>query len=144
VSGFRKFILRGNVVDLAVGVVIGAAFSGVVQALVKSLITPFLGVFGGIPDFSEWFFTINGSRFAIGEFINALLSFLIVAAVVYYFVVVPVNRLMDRFKPEESVELRKRDCPLCLSKIPFLARRCAFCTADVGTVDVPEGVRASV
>ena len=143
-SGFKKFLLRGNVVDLAVAVVIGAAFGAVVQALVKSLITPLIGAFGGVPDFSELAFTVNGSRFAIGEFINALLSFLIVAAVIYYFVVVPVNRLMDRFKPEESVELRKRDCPLCLSKIPFLARRCAFCTAEVGTADVPEGVRASV
>ena len=143
-DGFRKFILRGNVVDLAVGVVIGAAFSGVVQALVKGLITPLIGVFGGIPDFSEWYFTINGSRFAIGEFINALLSFLIVAAVVYYFVVVPVNRLMDRFKGEESVVLRKRDCPKCLSKVPYLAERCAFCTADIGMADVPEGVRASI
>ena len=117
-SGFRKFILRGNVVDLAVGIIIGAAFTGVVQALVKGLITPLIGVFGGIPDFTDWYFTVNGSRFAIGEFINALLSFLIVAAVVYYFVVVPVNALMDRFKPEESIELRKRDCPRCLSKSP--------------------------
>src|SRR5215212_752436 len=93
-TGFRKFILRGNVVDLAVGIVVGAAFSNVVQALVKSMITPLIGVFGGIPDFSDWYFTINNSRFAIGEFINALLSFLILAAVIYYFVVVPVNRLM--------------------------------------------------
>lgn len=143
-SGFRKFILRGNVVDLAVGIVIGAAFTGVVQALVKSLITPLIGVFGGIPDFSDWYFTVNGSRFAIGEFVNALLSFLIMAVVVYYLVVVPVNALMDRFKPEESIELRKRECPKCLSKIPFLAERCAFCTADIGTADVPEGVRAAV
>ena len=143
-DGFRKFILRGNVVDLAVGVVIGAAFSGVVQALVKGLITPLIGVFGGIPDFSEWYFTINGSRFAIGEFINALLSFLIMAAVIYFFIVAPVNRLMDRFKGEESVELRKRDCPKCLSKVPYLAERCAFCTADIGMADVPEGVRASI
>jgi large conductance mechanosensitive channel len=143
-SGFRKFILRGNVIDLAVGIVVGAAFSGVVQALVKSLITPLIGALGGIPDFSDWYFTVNGSRFAIGEFINALLSFLIVAAVVYYFVVVPVNALMDRFKPEESIELRKRDCPKCLSKIPFLAERCAFCTADVGPADVPEGMRAAI
>ena len=143
-SGFRKFILRGNVVDLAVGIVIGAAFTGVVQALVKSLITPLIGVFGGIPDFSDWFFVVNGSRFAIGEFVNALLSFLIMAAVVYYLVVVPVNALMDRFKPEESIELRKRDCPRCLSKIPYLADRCAFCTADIGPAEVPPGVRPAV
>ena len=143
-TGFRKFILRGNVIDLAVGLVVGAAFTGVVQALVKSLITPLIGVFGGIPDFSEWYFTVNGSRFAVGEFINALLSFVILAAVVYFFIVLPVNRLMDRYKPEESIELRKRDCPKCLSKIPFLAERCAFCTADIGAAHVPEGVRASI
>jgi large conductance mechanosensitive channel len=143
-SGFRKFILRGNVVDLAVGIVIGAAFTGVVQALVKGLITPFIGVFGGIPDFSDWYVTINTSRFAVGEFINALLSFLIVSAVVYFFVVAPVNRLMDRFKPEGSIELRKRDCPRCLSKIPYLADRGAFCTADIGPADLPPGVRPAV
>jgi large conductance mechanosensitive channel len=144
VSGFKKFILRGNVVDLAVGIVIGASFGNVVQALVKSLITPLIGVFGGIPDFSEWYFTVNSSRFAIGEFINALLSFLILAAVIYFFVVMPVNKLMDRFKPEESIDLRKRDCPKCLSKIPYLAQRCAFCTADIGPAEVPEGVRAAI
>ena len=143
-SGFRKFILRGNVVDLAVGIVIGAAFTGVVQALVKGLITPIIGVFGGIPDFSDWYFTVNSSRFAIGEFINALLSFLIIATVVYFLIVLPINALMDRFKPEESIELRKRDCPRCLSKIPYLADRCAFCTADIGPADVPEGVRPAI
>ena len=143
-SGFRKFILRGNVVDLAVGIVIGAAFTAVIQALVKGLITPIIGVFGGIPDFADWYFTVNNSRFAIGEFINALLSFLIIAAVVYFLIVLPVNALMDRFKPEESLELRKRDCPKCLSKVPYLAERCAFCTADIGTADVPEGVRSTI
>ena len=143
-TGFRKFILRGNVVDLAVGIVIGAAFTSVVQALVKGLITPIIGVFGGIPDFSDWSFSINNSRFAIGEFINALLSFLIIATVIYFLIVLPVNALMDRFKPEESIELRKRDCPRCLSKVPYLADRCAFCTADIGTADMPAGVRPAV
>ena len=143
-SGFRKFILRGNVVDLAVGIVIGAAFTSVIQALVKGVITPIIGVFGGIPDFADWYFTVNNSRFAIGEFINALLSFLIIATVVYFLIVLPVNALMDRFKPEESIELRKRDCPKCLSKIPYLPERCAFCTADVGPADVPEGVRSTI
>ena len=143
-TGFRKFILRGNVIDLAVGLVVGAAFSGVVQALVKSLITPLIGVFGGIPDFSEWYFTVNGSRFAIGEFINALLSFVILSAVVYFFIVLPVNRLMDRYKPEEAIGLRKRDCPKCLSKVPYLAERCAFCTADIGSEDIPKGLRAEI
>ena len=143
-SGFRKFILRGNVIDLAVGIVIGAAFTAVIQALAKGLITPIIGAFGGIPDFSDWYFTVNGSRFAIGEFINALLSFLIIAAVIYFLIVLPVNALMDRFKPEESLELRKRDCPRCLSKVPYLADRCAFCTADIGTAEMPAGVRPAV
>ena len=132
-AGFRKFLLRGNVVDLAVAVVIGAAFSDVVKALVKSLITPLLGVFGGIPDFAAWFVTVNNSRFLIGEFINALISFVIIAFIVYYLVVVPVGRLMDRFAPGDP-GVPKRECPECLSKIPEGARRCMFCTAEVTPV----------
>jgi large conductance mechanosensitive channel len=128
-QGFRKFILRGNVVDLAVAVVIGAAFGTVVQALVKDLITPIVGAFGGVPDFSALFFTINGSKFLIGDFINAVVAFVILAAVVYYFVVAPVSRLMDRFSPPPPTATR--ECPFCLSKIPVKARRCAFCTSDV-------------
>ena len=128
-QGFRKFILRGNVVDLAVAVVIGAAFGAVVQALVKDLITPLIGAFGGVPDFSALFFTVNGSKFLIGDFINAILSFVLLAAVVYYFVVVPVSRLMDRITPPTPTTTR--ECPFCLSKIPVKARRCAFCTSDV-------------
>ena len=130
-SGFKKFLLRGNVVDLAVAVVIGAAFSSVVQALVKDLITPILGAFGGVPDFSAITFTINNSRFLIGDFINALLSFVVVAAVVYYFVVVPITRLVERFSPEPPPAAPTRECPHCLSKIPVLASRCAYCTAEV-------------
>src|SRR5215217_7405342 len=95
-GGFKKFILRGNVVDLAVGIVIGAAFSGVVQALVKDIITPMIGIAGGIPDFSTWAITVNGSRFLVGDFVNTLLSFLILAVVVYFLVVMPVTRLMDK------------------------------------------------
>jgi large conductance mechanosensitive channel len=128
-QGFRKFILRGNVVDLAVAVVIGAAFGTVVQALVKDLITPLIGAFGGVPDFSALYFTVNGSKFLIGDFINALLSFLVIAAVVYYFVVLPVSKLIERASPPAAITTR--ECPLCLSKIPLKARRCAFCTADV-------------
>ena len=130
-SGFRKFILRGNVVDLAVAVVIGAAFTGVVQALVKDIITPIIGIFGGVPDFSALSFAINNSRFLIGDFINAVLSFVVIAAVVYYFVVVPVGRLLDRFTPSPAPPAPTRECPECLSKIPAKARRCAFCTAVV-------------
>ena len=102
---FKKFILRGNVVDLAVGIVIGAAFTGVVQALVKDIITPLIGMFGGIPDFSSWAITVNGSRFLIGDFINTLLSFLILAGVVYFLVVMPVTRLMDKYAPGYSGDL---------------------------------------
>ena len=129
-GGFKKFILRGNVVDLAVGIVIGAAFTGVVQALVKDIITPLIGVFGGIPDFSTWTVTVNGSRFLIGDFINALVSFLILAVVVYFVVVMPVNRLMDKYHPAPQPAPTK-ECPECLSKIPELARRCAHCTAQL-------------
>ena len=129
-GGFKKFILRGNVVDLAVGIVIGAAFTGVVQSLVKGVIMPLIGIFGGIPDFSAWSATINGSRFLIGDFINALLSFLMIAAVVYFLVVKPVNALMARRKTEPPVDENVRECPACLSSIPSAARRCAFCTTE--------------
>jgi large conductance mechanosensitive channel len=130
-SGLRKFILRGNVVDLAVAVVIGAAFGAVVTAMVEDLITPLIAAFGGVPDFSALVFTINNSEFRIGHFINALLSFLILAAVVYYFVVLPVQKLMDRYKGETPIEVKTRECPYCLSKIPVAASKCSFCTADV-------------
>jgi large conductance mechanosensitive channel len=131
-GGFKKFLLRGNVVDLAVAVVIGAAFGAVVQAFVEDLVTPLIGAVGGVPDFSAWTFTINGSRFLIGDFINNLLSFLLIAFIVYYFVVVPVQRLMDRYKPDEPQPApATRECPECLSKIPLAARRCAYCTAQL-------------
>jgi large conductance mechanosensitive channel len=136
VSGFRKFILRGNVVDLAVAVVIGAAFGTVIQAFVKDLITSLIGAFGGVPDFSQVSFTVNTSRFLIGDFINALLAFIVIAAVVYYFVVVPINRLVARYSPEPPPAAPTRECPECLSKIPQKAKRCAFCTAVVAAVVV--------
>jgi large conductance mechanosensitive channel len=130
---FRAFVLRGNVVDLAVGVVIGAAFTAVVNALVKDFITPLVAAVGGKSNFATLAFTINGSRFAYGDFINALLTFLIVAAVVFFLVVKPVNALMDRFRPETPPDATTRGCPECLSSIPAAARRCAFCTAAVGS-----------
>ena len=130
-SGFKKFLLRGNVVDLAIAVVIGVAFGAVVQALVKDLITPLIGALGGVPDFSAWFFTVNGSKFLIGDFINALLSFIVIAAVVYYFVFLPVSRLMARYSPEPPPPTPTRECPYCLSKIPVKAARCAFCTSEI-------------
>ena len=131
IKDFRDFILRGNVVDLAVGIVIGAAFGTLVAALVADLITPVIGVIGGEPDFSALSFTINGSTFRYGHFINALIAFLLIAAAVFFFVVRPVNALMRRYKTEPDVDTPKRDCPECLSAIPVAARRCAFCTAQV-------------
>ena len=131
-SGFKKFLLRGNVVDLAVAVVVGAAFKDVVDALVKNFITPLIGAFGGVPDFSALYFTINTSQFGIGAFINAVIAFVMIAAVVYFFVVMPVNKLMERYKTDEPVGPKTRECPECLSKIPEGARRCAFCASEIG------------
>lgn len=131
-TGFKKFITRGNVVDLAIGVVIGAAFNGVVNSLVKDLITPLIGAIAKTPDFSRMSFTIRGSVFMYGDLINSVVSFLLVAAAVYFFVVVPMNALMNRIKRgEESVDPAEKDCPECLSKIPRAAKRCAFCTSVV-------------
>ena len=129
---FRSFILRGSLIDLAVAVVIGTAFTAVVTALVKNIITPLIGAIGGEADFSGLAFTINGSRFLYGEFINALLSFVIVAAVCFFLIIKPVNTLMARFKPDTPVDLKTRACPECLSDIPIAAARCAFCTTRVG------------
>lgn len=128
---FRQFILRGNLVDLAVAVVIGAAFTAVVNALVKDLVTPIIAAVGGKPDFANLAFTINDSRFAYGDFLNALITFLLVAAVVFFLVIKPVNALLERFKPEPKLDQETRECPECLSDIPVGARRCAFCTTEV-------------
>ena len=130
-SEFRQFILRGNLVDLAVAVVIGAAFTAVVNALVSSMFTPLIAAIGGEPDFDDLAFTINGSRFAYGEFINALLTFLIVAAVVFFLVIKPVNALLERLKPDTAVDEETKVCPECVSKVPQKARRCAFCTSQL-------------
>lgn len=134
-SGFKKFVLRGNVVDLAVAVVIGAAFGAVVSAFVKDLITPIISLFGGLPDFSSWSFTVRGTKFMIGDFINALLAFLVIAAVVYFAVVLPLQKLVDRSKPQTPPEPETRECPQCLSKIPKAAHRCAFCTSDLDALE---------
>src|SRR3954449_2847417 len=128
---FREFILRGNLVDLAVAVVIGTAFTVVVGAFVKDIVTPLIAAIGGKPDFGNLAFTINGSRFAYGDFINALITFLIIAAVVFFFVVKPVNSMMARYRPEPAVDRVVRPCPECLSDVPQEARRCAFCTAQL-------------
>ena len=128
---FRAFILRGNLVDLAVAVVIGTAFTAVVNALVKDIVTPLIAAVGGEPNFDNLAFTINGSRFAYGDFLNALLTFLIVAAVMFFLVIKPVNVLLDQLQTEPEVESPTRACPECLSQIPRPASRCAFCTAEV-------------
>jgi large conductance mechanosensitive channel len=129
---FREFLLRGNLVDMAVGIVIGIAFAAVVTALVADLVTPLIAAIGGKPDFSTLSFTINKSHFLYGAFINALITFVVIAAVVYYLVVKPVNALMARRKTEPPVDVTTRECPHCLSQIPIGARRCAFCTQEVG------------
>jgi large conductance mechanosensitive channel len=128
---FRDFILRGNLVDLAVAVVIGTAFGAVVAAFVKDLVTPLIAAVAGKPDFSNLAFTIHGSRFAYGHFLNALLAFLIIAAVVFFLVIKPVNALLSRTRPQPKLAEETRECPECLSTIPVGARRCAFCTAPV-------------
>jgi large conductance mechanosensitive channel len=129
-KGFRQFVLRGNVLDLAVAVVIGAAFGTVVTALVKDLITPLLAAIVGKPDFSAIVFTVNGSRFPIGDFINAVVAFVLIAAAIYFLVIVPVNALMARIRRGETPpDPTTKRCPECLSEVPIAARRCAFCTS---------------
>jgi large conductance mechanosensitive channel len=131
-KGFKQFLMRGNVVDLAVAVVVGAAFGAVVAALVKDLVTPLIAAIVGKPDFSAIAFTINGSRFMVGDFINALVSFVLVAAAVYFFVVVPVNAIVARSRRGEAPpDPTTRKCPECLSDVPIAARRCAFCTSPL-------------
>jgi large conductance mechanosensitive channel len=128
---FRTFILRGNVIDLAVGIIIGAAFSAVVNALVKDLFTPLIAAIFGKPDFSALKFTINHSQFLIGDFINVVIAFITIALVVFFFVVRPVNFLMSRRKTSLPPDPTTRDCPHCLSSIPLKASVCPFCTRDV-------------
>ena len=128
---FKAFILRGNVIDLAIGVAIGAAFTGVVGAFTTGFVTPLLAIPGDKASFAAYSLEIGGSEFLYGAVIDAIIQFLIVAAVLFFFVVVPVNKLMARRKTEPDVESTTRDCPECLSSIPIGARRCAFCTAQV-------------
>ena len=131
---FKEFLLRGNLVDMAVGIVIGLAFAAVIGAFVADLITPLLAAIGGKPNFDSLSFTINGSHFLYGHFINAVLTFLIIAAAIFFLVVKPVNALMARRRTEVPVDEQTRPCPECRSEIPALARRCAFCTSEVAPV----------
>lgn len=134
-GGFKKFLMRGNLIDLAVAVVVGVAFNAVVQALVRDLITPLIAAAGGKPDFSRLIFKLNHSTFLYGSFINAVVSFLVIAAVVYYFLVMPTTRISARLQRRQQAT--ERDCPECLSLIPIAARRCKFCTATVTPVGAP-------
>lgn len=128
-KGFRDFILRGNVIDLAVAVIIGSAFGAIVNALVKDIITPIIGVLGRKPDFSSIIFNVNGSKFMVGDFLNALISFLIIAAVIYFFIVLPMNTLTKKLRSGKNVDPTEKTCPECLSLIPIKAKRCKYCTA---------------
>jgi large conductance mechanosensitive channel len=128
-GGFKKFLLRGNLVELAVAVVIGVAFGAVITALVADLITPLIAAIGGKPDFATLTFTVNSSKFFYGAFINAILAFVIIAAVIYFLVVLPVGKLMARNEKEEAAT--ERECPECLSQVPLAARRCMYCTAEI-------------
>jgi large conductance mechanosensitive channel len=131
VKGFRAFLLRGNVVELATAVVIGVAFGVVITAFVKDLVTPLIAAIGGQPDFSSMSFTINNSKFPYGDFLNALLAFLLIAAVIYFVVIVPYTALMARTRKEPPPDPTIKKCPECLSEIPIAARRCAFCGQPV-------------
>lgn len=124
-KGFRDFLLRGNVVDLAVAVVVGGAFTAIVTALVKDIITPLIGAIGGSPDFSNIYFTINKSKFMVGDFLNAVISLLIVSSVIYFLVVLPMNAIIKKIK---KVDISEKTCPECLSQVPIKATRCKYCT----------------
>jgi large conductance mechanosensitive channel len=138
VEEFKAFILRGNVVDLAVGIVIGAAFGGLVQALVKDIITPLIPAHSnsGLSGL-ELQIPLTGTHLLIGDFINTLISFLILALVIFFFVVKPVNALMARYKPKDAGPATTRECPFCLSTVPIKATRCAYCTSQLPPAEEP-------
>jgi len=135
-GGFRKFLFRGNLIDLAVAVVIGVAFNTVIQALIADIITPLIAAIGGKPNFSSLSFTVNKSHFLYGSFFNALISFVISAAVVYYLIISPVAKITDLTTRQK--EATERDCPECLSSIPIKAKRCMYCTSEVPPVAPPQ------
>jgi len=127
--GFKAFLLRGNVVDLAIAVVIGVAFTAVITAFVKDLVTPLIAAIGGKPDFAGLYFTVNNSKFLYGDFLNVIIAFLIIAAVIYFLVVLPYQASTERSRKEPPADPTTKKCTECLSEIPKDARRCAFCTS---------------
>ena len=127
--GFKAFLLRGNVVDLAIAVVIGVAFTAVIMAFVKDLVTPLIAAIGGKPDFAGLYFTVNNSKFLYGDFLNVIIAFLIIAAVIYFLVVLPYQAFTERSRKEPPADPTTKKCTECLSEIPKDARRCAFCTS---------------
>ena len=129
--GFKNFIVKGNVVETSVGVVVGVAFGNIVTAIVKDLITPLIAAFGGSPDFSVMYFSIHGSKFMVGDFINTLISFLTISAVIYFIVIAPMNRIRERFANGEIEDPTEKTCPECLSVIPKEAKRCKYCTTVI-------------
>ena len=139
-QGFKKFLFRGNVVDLAVAVVIGAAFGAVITSLVTNIFTPLIAAIGGKPDFSNLSVTINSSKIMYGAFLNAVISFLMIAVAVYFFIVAPVNAYVERKnRGQAPPDPTTRKCPECLSEIPIAAHRCAFCTATLTSVSTAGG-----
>ena len=130
-KGFRDFILRGNVIDLAVAVVVGAAFKDIVTAAVDDFINPLVSAIGGKPNLSRFYFTINNSKFLIGAFVNSLISFLIISAIIYFFVIVPMNKIIERTKKGEKAGPSEKACPECLSLVPITAKRCKYCTSKL-------------
>jgi large conductance mechanosensitive channel len=132
VKGFRDFIFRGNLLELAVAFVVGAAFTALVTALVADLITPLLAAIGGKPDFSSLYFTVHNSKFMYGAFVNAVVTFIIIAAAMYFIIVMPAGKVLTRMLRKK--EATERECPECLSEIPIAARRCMYCTSEVPAV----------
>lgn len=128
-KGFRDFLLKGNAVELAIAVVIGGAFNTIITSLTKDFIMPLIGTIGGNRDFSSIYFTLNHNKLMVGDFLNSLISFIITSAVVYFLIVLPMDRIMVNIRKEEKIIKTEKTCPECLSLIPIKAKRCKYCTS---------------